>query len=243
MKITPQSSEPRQRSLLVRQQAAERATSTECRVRLENMRAWRGTVAGNSGILVLLPGGDLPVEELTMQSIHGLPVVASLEEACDPRSAGASDLRHAGWDLPAGFLRVGQSPMLADGSAIVAAPRAFRWPTASTSIVPTHWMGLQARMAMAWRVVDDPDAVKPWFLLSAEDPACADASPRQKTSSCSTARDVRLRGTPLRFALRVAASTLADLRYRVEVGVEPTVRHAADLQDRTRYCRRRLRCG
>ena len=35
--------------------------------------------------MVLLPGGDLPMEELTMQSIHGLPIATSLEEACDPR--------------------------------------------------------------------------------------------------------------------------------------------------------------
>jgi hypothetical protein len=48
------------------------------------MRAWRGTIAGNSGILVLLPGGDLPMEELTMQSIHGLPIATSLERLAIP---------------------------------------------------------------------------------------------------------------------------------------------------------------
>jgi hypothetical protein len=64
-----------------------------------------------------------------MQTIHRLPIAASLEEACYPRR-----LALLIYDMQVGICQQvscgRQSPRPANGSAIVAAPPAFRWPTA-----------------------------------------------------------------------------------------------------------------
>src|ERR1700722_7731252 len=104
------------------------------------MQAWRGTVAGTSGILVLLPGGDLSMEELTMQSIHGLPMATSLKEACDPRR-----LARLIYDMQVGICQ--QVPC---GPAITEACKRLRDRCRAAGVpvaysrhlsLPYHWMG------------------------------------------------------------------------------------------------------
>jgi biuret amidohydrolase len=103
-----------------------------------------------------------------MQSIHGLPVATSLEEACDPRRLA----------LLIYDMQVGICQQVSCGPPITEACRRLRDRCRAAGVpvaysrhlsLPTHWMGpFQTRMAMAWQRVDDPDAVKPWFLRGAE---------------------------------------------------------------------------
>jgi nicotinamidase-related amidase len=195
------------------------------------MRAWRGTIAGNSGILVLLPGGDLPMEELTMQSIHGLPIAISLEEACDPRRLA----------LLIYDMQVGICQQVSCGPAITEACRRLRDRCRAAGVpvaysrhlsLPTHWMGpFQTRMAMAWQRVDDPDAVKPWFLRGAEGfQLVPDLAPTEDEFVFDKLAMSAFEGTPLQFALRDRGiTTLAICGIALEIGIEPTVRHATDL--------------
>jgi isochorismate hydrolase len=98
--------------------------------------------------LVLPPGGDLPMEELTMQSIHGLPIATSLEEACDSRRLA----------LLIYDMQVGICQQVSCGSAITEACRRLRDRCRAAGVpvaysrhlsLPTHWMGpFQTRMAI-----------------------------------------------------------------------------------------------
>jgi biuret amidohydrolase len=181
--------------------------------------------------LVLLPGGDLPTEELTMQSIHGLPIATSLEEACDPRRLA----------LLIYDMQVGICQQVSCGPPITAACKRLRDRCRAAGVpvaysrhlsLPTHWMGsFQTRMAMAWQRVDDPASVKPWFLRGA--PAfevVPELAPRDDEFVFDKLAMSAFEGTPLQFALRDRGiTTLAICGIALEIGIEPTVRHAADL--------------
>jgi Isochorismatase family len=81
--------------------------------------------------------------------------------------SGAPHLRHAGWDLPADFLRAAITEAckrLRDRCRAAGVPIAYSRHLS----LPTHWLGpFQTRMAMAWQRIDDPASVMPWFLRGA----------------------------------------------------------------------------
>ena len=89
----------------------------------------------------------------------------------------------------------------------------------------------QTRMAMAWQRVDDPASVKPWFLRGA--PAfelVSELAPRDDEFVFDKLAMSAFEGTPLQFALRDRGiTTLAICGIALEIGIEPTVRHATDL--------------
>ena len=89
----------------------------------------------------------------------------------------------------------------------------------------------QFRMAMAWQRVDSPEAVQPWFtrdspgfqLVPEMSPLPSDAVFDKITMSA-------FEGTPLDIAMRdcgLNAFIIAGVA--TEIGIEPTVRHGADL--------------
>jgi nicotinamidase-related amidase len=98
--------------------------------------------------------------------------------------------------------------------------------------LPLELMGaFQMRMAMKWQHVEEPDQVKPGFLrdspgftiVPALTPLASEAVLDKITMSA-------FEGTPLNFALRDCCITaVAIVGIALEVGIEPTVRHAADL--------------
>ena len=103
----------------------------------------------------------------------------------------------------------------------------------------------QYRMAMAWQGVDEPEKVKPSFL---RDTAGFELVPELQPLSSEAIFDKltmsAFEGTPLAFALRDCCITaIAIVGIAMEVGIEPTARHAADLGFIPGYCRRRLRLG
>jgi nicotinamidase-related amidase len=98
--------------------------------------------------------------------------------------------------------------------------------------LPLELMGAsQYRMAMAWQKVDRPELVKPWFLRDSPGFALApELQPRPSEAIFDKLAMSAFEGTPLEFALRdcgVVAVALAGIA--LEIGIEPTARHAADL--------------
>jgi biuret amidohydrolase len=98
--------------------------------------------------------------------------------------------------------------------------------------LPTKLAGVfQLRQAMAWQQVDSVDAIKPWFLrgspgfeLAAELGVRADEAIFDKLSMSA------FEGTPLAMALRdCGVTSFLICGIATEIGIDPTVRHGADL--------------
>jgi nicotinamidase-related amidase len=153
------------------------------------------------------------MEDSTMQSIHGLPIVTSLKEACDRRRLA----------LLIYDMQVGICEQVSCGPAITDACKRLRDRCRAAGIpvaysrhlsLPVSWMGaFQTRMAMA-----------PGFELA------PDLAPRDDEFVFDKLAMSAFEGTPLLFALRDRGiTTLAICGIALEIGIEPTVRHAADL--------------
>jgi nicotinamidase-related amidase len=98
--------------------------------------------------------------------------------------------------------------------------------------LPTKLAGLfQLRQAMTWQRVDNPEAINPWFLrdspgfeLAAELGVRADEAIFDKISMSA------FEGTPLAMALRdCGLISFMICGIATEIGIDPTVRHGADL--------------
>lgn len=97
---------------------------------------------------------------------------------------------------------------------------------------PRAWMGAtQYRTAMAWQKTRDPNQVKSPFLRTA--PAAAIVPELQPTEDDLVLEKFSMSafaGTPLQFAMRDAGlKALVIGGIALEIGIEPTVRHATDL--------------
>jgi nicotinamidase-related amidase len=84
---------------------------------------------------------------------------------------------------------------------------------------------------MNWQRVEDPAAVKPWFLR--DSPASAiipELQPNDDELVLDKLSMSAFEGTPLAFALLDSNITgIAIVGIALEIGIEPTVRHATDL--------------
>lgn len=89
----------------------------------------------------------------------------------------------------------------------------------------------QLRMAMAWQRVGSVSEVKPWFLR--DSPAfqlVPEGSPLPNEAIFDKITMSAFEGTPLNIALRdCGINTFAIVGVATEIGIEPTVRHGADL--------------
>jgi nicotinamidase-related amidase len=89
----------------------------------------------------------------------------------------------------------------------------------------------QYRMAMTWQRVDHVDQVQPWFLR--ESPAFSivpELTPLPSEAIFDKITMSAFEGTPLSIALRdCGIRALAIVGIALEIGIEPTARHAADL--------------
>src|SRR5215470_20265047 len=98
--------------------------------------------------------------------------------------------------------------------------------------LPLELMGaFQLRMAMAWQRVEEPGQVKPWFLRDSPGfPVVPALTPLASEAVLDKITMSAFEGTPLNIALRdcgIGAVAIAGIA--LEVGIEPTVRHAVDL--------------
>ena len=166
-----------------------------------------------------------------MKRIAGLEIPESLDEVCDP-------LRMA---LVVYDMQVGILHQLKDPQAIVARVAKVLGAARASGVriffmrhlsLPKELMGTFAyRMAMAWQRTDDPNAVQPWFLRDSPGFAITpELAPRASEAIFDKLTMSALEGTPLAIALRDCnINAIALVGVAMEIGIEPTARHAADL--------------
>jgi len=166
-----------------------------------------------------------------MKHVHGLDIPQTLEEICDP-------LRIAlvVYDMQVGILQQIKNPeaIVAKVSFVLEAARAAGVRTffMRHMSLPKELMGAFCyRMAMAWQRTDDPEKVIPWFLRgSAGFEITPELAPRASEAIFDKLTMSALEGTPLSIALRDCGITsMALVGVAMEIGIEPTARHAADL--------------
>jgi nicotinamidase-related amidase len=166
-----------------------------------------------------------------MKHIAGLDIPQTLEEACDPKR-----LALVVYDMQVGILHQLKDPQAIVGrvarvldAARAAGIRVFFMRHLS---LPKELMGTFAwRMAMAWQRTDNPDEVKPWFLRDSAGFAISpELAPRASEAIFDKLTMSALEGTPLAIALRDCnINAIALVGVAMEIGIEPTARHAADL--------------
>jgi nicotinamidase-related amidase len=166
-----------------------------------------------------------------MQRAFGLNIPQTLEDVCDP-----STLALIVYDMQVGIVH-----QVADGVAITnrvlevldaarnAGIRVFFTRHLS---LPKELMGtFQIRTAMAWQRVQSPEEVKPWFTRDAPGfQLVPEMAPRASEAIFDKITMSAFEGTPLNIALRdcgIRAFAIAGIA--MEIGIEPTARHGADL--------------
>lgn len=103
--------------------------------------------------------------------------------------------------------------------------------TRHMSLPPALMGASQYRMGMAWQKVDRPELVKPWFLRDSPGFALVpELAPTEREAIFDKLAMSAFEGTPLEFALRdCGVQSVAVVGIALEIGIEPTLRHAADL--------------
>ena len=171
-----------------------------------------------------------------MESAYGLEIPRNLTEACSPRRTALLV-----YDMQVGIIRqisngpeiIGRVKFVLD-AARAAGLRVFFMRHMS---LPKEASGVfQLRMAMMWQRVETAAEVKPWFLRDAPG---FELVPELKPLASEVIFDKitmsAFEGTPLNIALRdCGITTVAIAGIALEVGIEPTVRHAVDLGFRKR---------
>lgn len=166
-----------------------------------------------------------------MKQVFGIDVPETLDDVCD-----RSKLALLVYDMQVGIVRQLKNGEAVTGNVarILEAARAARIRVFFTRhmSLPRELMGaFQYRMAMAWQRIDDPAEVEPWFLRDSPGFAIVpELMPRPSEAIFDKLAMSAFEGTPLEFALRDCGITaLAIAGIAMEIGIEPTARHAADL--------------
>ena len=166
-----------------------------------------------------------------MKSVHGLSIPTGPDDLFDP-----ARLALVVYDMQTGIR--GQ---IADGDRVVAAVGRVLDAARSAGVrviftrhmsLPHELMGVMAyRTAMAWQRVDDPAKVKPWFLRdSAGFALVPELQPQASEAVFDKVAMSAFEGTPLNTVLRdCGVNAIAFVGIALEVGIEPSLRHAADL--------------
>ncbi|HEY8975815.1 MAG TPA: cysteine hydrolase [Burkholderiaceae bacterium] len=156
---------------------------------------------------------------------------ARFEDWCDPRRTALLV-----YDMQVGVCRqVARSAAVIErcGVALQAARRAgMRIAFTRHRSPPRAWLGAtQLRTAMAWQRASSPDDVQSWFARGA--PAAEivpELAPRDDELVVDKFAMSAFEGTPLATAWRDGGLTgVAIAGIALEIGIEPTVRHATDL--------------
>lgn len=165
-----------------------------------------------------------------MKSINGLDIPTSLADLATP-----AKMALLVYDMQVGICSQVESEGVKEAIAtLLDAARA----TGIRIVFTRHlslskaWTGVtQYRTAMAWQRQDDPAKISPWFLR--DNPAfeiVPELAPGADDAVFDKLAMSAFEGTPLLFALSDAGiRSLAITGIAMEVGIEPTARHAADL--------------
>ena len=166
-----------------------------------------------------------------MKSLFGLNIPTALSEVCH-RDALALLI----YDMQTGIVgQIGAAEtIVANVGRVLKAARDARVRVFFTRhmSLPLGLMGaFQLRMAMAWQRVDEPSLVKPAFLRDSPGfQIVPELTPLASEAIFDKITMSAFEGTPLNTALRdcgIKAVAIAGIA--LEVGIEPTVRHAIDL--------------
>ena len=166
-----------------------------------------------------------------MRTRFGLDVLTTLRELCR-----ADRIALIVYDMQVGIVR-----QLADGAAITervagvldsARAHGVRVIFTRHMSLPQKLMGsFQLRQAMGWQKLTDPDSVQPWFLRGSPGfEIVPELTPHADEAVIDKIAFSAFEGTPLATILRDCGLTaFAIVGIAVEIGIDPTARHGADL--------------
>ncbi|WP_330182919.1 cysteine hydrolase [Nocardia sp. NBC_01503] len=166
-----------------------------------------------------------------MRYAYGLTIPQTIEDACDPKRMALLI-----YDMQVGIVR-----QIPDGERITEAcvqlrdaarEKGFRVFYTRHMSIPVAAAGVsQLRTAMEWQHVDDPHQVHAPFLQGS--PAyqlVPELEPGPDEVVFDKISMSAFTGTPLDIALRdLGIDSFAVAGIALEIGIEPTVRHATDL--------------
>jgi biuret amidohydrolase len=166
-----------------------------------------------------------------MIQAYGLDIPRTLEDLCDPRRMALLV-----YDMQVGVLSQIENGAEITGRVLkvlrAARESGIRVIFSRHMSLPKELMGVfQMRMTMAWQRVATVEEVKPWFIRDTPGFHLIPAlSPRPTEAIFDKITMSAFEGTPLNIVLRdCGINTIAIVGVAMEVGIEPTVRHAADL--------------
>ena len=166
-----------------------------------------------------------------MEHAYGLDIPRTLEEVCDPRRTALLV-----YDMQIGILSQVKDGdrIIASVSRVLQAARAARvrvfWSRHLS--LPKEIAGvMQLRTALAWQHMDTVSQVQPWFLRDSPGfQITPELAPLPSEGMFDKITMSALEGTYLDIALRdCGLNALVLVGIALEVGIEPTARHAADL--------------
>ncbi len=166
-----------------------------------------------------------------MESVYGLSIPQTLEEVCDPQRVALLV-----YDMQVGILSQIKNPeqiTLQVLKVLMAARHARVRVFFSRHLsLPKELMGMfQFRMAMAWQRTNSPEQVNPWFLRDAPGfQIISELAPRPTEGVFDKLTMSAFEGTWFDFALRdCGINAFIVVGVATEIGIEPTIRHGADL--------------
>lgn len=166
-----------------------------------------------------------------MEHAFGLKIPQTLKEVCDPQRMAL-----VVYDMQVGILnqiknaeQIKARVLEVLTAARAAGVRVFFFRHLS---LPKELMGVsQYRMAMTWQRVESAEQVKPWFLRDTPGfQITPELSPLPSEAILDKITMSAFEATPLNIALRdCGINAFAIVGVAMEIGIEPTVRHGADL--------------
>ena len=166
-----------------------------------------------------------------MQRAFGLDIPQTLADVCDP-----ARMALIVYDMQVGIVKQIKNgdEITAQVLRVVKAARqaGLRIFFTRHMSLPRELMGAsQLRTAMAWQRVKSPEQVKPWFLREAPGfQLVPELQPLPSEAVFDKITMSAFEATPLDIALRdcgMIAFAIAGIA--LEIGIEPTIRHGADL--------------
>jgi nicotinamidase-related amidase len=166
-----------------------------------------------------------------MQRAYGLSIPQTLEDICDPQRMAVIV-----YDMQVGIVN-----QIKNGRQItekvlqvlqVARSAGFRVFFTRHMSLPKELMGVfQLRTAMAWQRVKSVEEVRPWFLRDSPGfQLIPELNPLPSEAIFDKIAMSAFEGTPLDMAMRdCRIEAFAIVGIAMEIGIEPTVRHGADL--------------
>jgi nicotinamidase-related amidase len=166
-----------------------------------------------------------------MERAFGLNIPQTLDDVCDP-----TRLALVVYDMQVGIVKqIENGQQITDRVLqVLDAARAARIRVIFTRhmSLPKELMGVsQFRMAMAWQRVKSVNEVKPWFLRDSPGfHLIPELKPLPSEAVFDKIAMSAFEGTPLDLALRdCGIDSFAIVGIAMEIGIEPTARHGADL--------------